>query len=642
MSSQLGALMLLLTAIALFATVSVCQVTLSDVTRVAVIHRHGARYPMPPNNSFAFCGDACGQLSPSGAAMLHSLGRTIQRDYPHIPFTDPSIEPFLGVAYNPRRVVSKSTDVDRTLQSAASFLHGLFSQNDSSVLLPSLPAINGVELSNAKSLLVWTSWPSLVVRSDVTQTAFDVMMAKKLRPLFTDAEYATIGAELGMESFCASNEFQCALAAQDVITCALSNQDLSNVTQRFPFLASHFDKITQVMIEYNAVSMYNASDPFEYSIGTKGFFLATDIVQQLQQPVQPAPVLLHYSGHDITLMPFAETIGNVSLTNPLFGGAFVVELHGTSPNATVRVRYGEPNQAFGSSHEYSFFDLGLKCINSTTGQQYDAPRHAGCPLADWAAYVQTRGPTSPAGICYLPLDVLEAIDCLPQQTRPERMHSNCVYYRQQCPQWACLAPTFVAGSGSSLLDPMSLQCIPALAERSIKPEMSDVLRKLPPLLLMGITAIAVLLVSFLVTAAVLYALHRRRLPLESEDETAASGPHVVDCVVDSVMRSVCCVCCCRERVRKQDEDFFINGTDAGSTPGPTPPRARQSNSPRGKQQSQPQTQAPNDPPTRTAQLTRQAARTKQPKLADVVNSGACLPPQRKLDFAESREPSEVC
>jgi hypothetical protein len=641
-----------------------------DLVGLIVIHRHGARYPQPPVNASLVCGDVCGQLSPSGEAMLFSLGQRLQTDYPTFPFQDPAYVAASGSVYNPKRIHAHSTDVDRTVQSAASLLRGLMAPLGaawSDELQPPhrfVPSVKGVVKSQAKEMLVWASWPNLIVRSTATQVQFDAMMDQRIAGLFSPSDLAAFGREANAEALCASNPFQCALQAQDLITCALSNMPASAASSLFPTCFANYAKLTQVMVDYNSVSMYNASDPFDAQIGTKGYLLAQDILALLEAPGLSAtanPLFRDFSGHDITLMPFAETIGNTSLTNPLFAGAFVLELRQDSTaRRTIKLRYGEPDQQFNSSFGYNFFDFGLTCVNPN-GEPYIAAPTAGCPLDDWARFLATRGPQSAAGICYLSESVLQGVMCLPTQTvssAPSELTPLCRFYRQSCQQWACLAPSFDTGTPADFaFNPTTLGC-ESVPRASPSPTSTGGLDSVPRGALVGFTAGATaLLLSLLATAIYFCFLAPKRGPAidpmliadeggDTREDPDGLGDGVGCCerFTDAVMRSLCC-CCCRDRIRRKDEVFFINGTDASYSDVAAVRRAAAS---RHSSSTLPAPARPSVSSTVAHRGTvgnqrvgnQQTHPSKQPKLAEITSHDP-LPPQRRLSFGDSREPSEA-
>eukprot|EP00388_Colpodella_angusta_P019618 GDKJ01049073.1.p1 GENE.GDKJ01049073.1~~GDKJ01049073.1.p1 ORF type:complete len:318 (+),score=9.02 GDKJ01049073.1:33-956(+) len=166
----------------------------------------------------------------------------------------------------------------------------------------------------------------------------------------------------------------------------------------------------------------------------------------------------NYSAHDMTLMELANAMGNYS--NAAFDAPFAVTMYfevwvtnagGPSEDPTtrhIRALYGYPEQDANSNHSFSFAPYTMVCMSSTQ-VIYAAPN--GCPLADWEQYMATRGPMSPAGMCYISDETRALLDCGPEvvlspsdaivnaqyPTTAELNRQMCYNYRQMCPQWSC-------------------------------------------------------------------------------------------------------------------------------------------------------------------------------------------------------------
>ena len=99
------------------------------------IFRHGARYPIYPNNkdnsSFASEERELGELTKEGKHMQYVLGKLIYEKYWEQLFTD---TPYLH-RYHPSQIYVKTTNVNRTIESAEAQLLGLL-ENLPPALLP--------------------------------------------------------------------------------------------------------------------------------------------------------------------------------------------------------------------------------------------------------------------------------------------------------------------------------------------------------------------------------------------------------------------------------------------------------------------------------------------------------------------------
>ncbi|XP_060533546.1 prostatic acid phosphatase-like [Cylas formicarius] len=107
----------------------------STLHGVVVLFRHGDRSPLSswPNDPYfgnsALWPDGYGMLNNRGKLRQYELGRWLRRRYQN----------FLPIRYNRSDIYVRSTDVDRTLMSAASNLAGLYPPLDDQVWNPFIP-----------------------------------------------------------------------------------------------------------------------------------------------------------------------------------------------------------------------------------------------------------------------------------------------------------------------------------------------------------------------------------------------------------------------------------------------------------------------------------------------------------------------
>jgi hypothetical protein len=169
---------------------------------------------------------------------------------------------------------------------------------------------------------------------------------------------------------------------------------------------------------------------FVATMGTYGYLLAKDLISKARAG---GSVLEHYSGHDTTLMPLWMTLGNYSLINPAFAATMLFEAYvntSTAVNTTsvfLVAKLGNPGQ-LPDDHDYTFEPYTLMCI-APNGQGYNSS--SGCPLDDFERFINTRGPATPEGICYVPKEWLALFDCEPSSTT-FASSPVCVTYRQAC------------------------------------------------------------------------------------------------------------------------------------------------------------------------------------------------------------------
>jgi len=180
------------------------------------------------------------------------------------------------------------------------------------------------------------------------------------------------------------------------------------------------------------------------------------------------PTFVEYSAHDTTLNTFFAATGNATYAYPVFGAAVVVEVYGrnaTAANASVpddenffaRPLYGYPNQVPSTSRDpnqaysYVWEPFAITCQRAD-GSVYRTT--AGCVLADWKRFADTRTATDP---CVADPADLAAQFCDPV-THPDAppvgpLGDLCRRYRQACPFVAC-------GSGAYLTADLKCNQIP--------------------------------------------------------------------------------------------------------------------------------------------------------------------------------------
>lgn len=400
---------------------------------VAVVHRHGARSTVVSVNQSGVCPSGCGVLNLDGKDMLYHLGWFLKTEY------DSLFGQFTATGYDPVRFFSRSTDVARTIQSGSAMIRGLFSALEGTPQR-AYPVIHNRPVDEDETLLVWDGNPSVVLWMDVVQNRLLALLNNITLQLFPNATILeAIGREIGLLDECTPSDpskwspFNCALDCQDAVNCALS---AGFAVERFPTGVAQFDQLTKVLEAFNAYTMWGIDDldnggAYQAATGTLGYALAQDIVLTAASaavpPSQgvPSTLLNHYSGHDTTLMPLWMTLGNDSLTNPLFGAAMVFEFYfanGSSSSAMngneaawVRARIGAPGQ-LPDNHNYTFDWYTLYCVHPTDGSTYRAEGDVGCPLKDWSAFIAQQGPKVADPSCYYESGWMPSVNCTPSDS----------------------------------------------------------------------------------------------------------------------------------------------------------------------------------------------------------------------------------
>ncbi|CAH1104080.1 unnamed protein product [Psylliodes chrysocephalus] len=110
-----------------------CCATLADSELLSVVQifRHGERtpvifYPTDPYQNSKFWNDlGPGELTENGKHQLYNLGTFFRQRY----------DTFIGEVYNEKQITVKSSNSKRNIQSAKSFLDGLFSKTDQNITI---------------------------------------------------------------------------------------------------------------------------------------------------------------------------------------------------------------------------------------------------------------------------------------------------------------------------------------------------------------------------------------------------------------------------------------------------------------------------------------------------------------------------
>lgn len=358
--------------------------------------------------------------------MLRHLGLYLREKY------NSTLQPM--DRYDPVRFSSRSTSIPRTMQSGAAMLRGLFANLEGT---PNrvYPVIHSRPIDEDARLLVWNGVPSVLLWTEAIRGPFAQLMENLTSSLIDTETLRVLGAETGLGELCTPtshkyNNFLCAMELQDLYNCAASAGNAS----LYPLTGRYFDTLTQVLMNYNLYSMWGYDDVaegghFVKAFGTLGFNLAVDIVAHAQMAEPARPVLRHYSGHDTTLMPLWMTLGNYSLTNPLFGAAMVFEFSKeVATNVTyVKATMGAPGQLPGN-HTYAFEPYRIFCTDAANNT-YASTEH--CPLDDFSRFIESRGPSVPNADCFFMPTWMPWLSCDPAETR-FNYSRPCVNFRKAC------------------------------------------------------------------------------------------------------------------------------------------------------------------------------------------------------------------
>ena len=419
--------------------VAVCTASNADddaLTLVQVIHRHGARTPIVYSNISLICPTGCGMLNWEGKQMLVAQGKYLRQRYNGSAL-------FPSAWYNPRVVTSRSTNILRTLQSAAGLLQGLFPN-----MTDYFPAISTVYLFTDTLLLVDAIPAFHIFQQLHFQDTATSIIEPHLRLVFNKSIVETIGLELSIDTMCFNTSFfvQCIMEAQDIAASYASTGVLSNGS--FPVTLAFRPQLNEALHLLNSLQYpYNASSSEDRARGSLGQNVVTAMLQNMhaKDKGQLPQTLMHYSAHDTTVMPFAATLGNNDLMLPLFGTMYVLELWRSAATnlSTVRAYAAIPGQTPGV-HDPAIESFPLHCI-AANGTVYAVPAYPGsCPIDDFERFVNSSKPQSAAGQCYLSSDDFAQIggNTVGSDQVPDPS-SLLSFYRQRCPDQACPTGAFL-------------------------------------------------------------------------------------------------------------------------------------------------------------------------------------------------------
>lgn len=388
----------------------------NDVNRYAVelvqvVHRHGARSPIANHNETSICGLTypCGILNKEGQRMVENLGVFIRNRYNDLNI---SATPFFpSEAYNLSRVLSRSTDIQRTLQSSAGVLRGIFPN-----LTEFYPAIHTVPF-DSDWLLNSGVIPEIHARHSFGRARRNETCAKVAEAL--PAVIYAAAAEVHSESFCEE---------KDKVTCAFQLCDIgqaykaTGVLSQYPNLEAHLALICKVVVCSN--TYYFNYNP---AMGSFGQPLAQELLQNIRTYItNPSYRLIEYSGHDTTITPLAATLGNMSdlMLDPPFASAFFFELLKSNDKYFIRVLFGFPSSP---GFDFNLVPFSFQCMKD---KKVYIPQNNICPLEDFISFIDSTKPMDPRGLCIVDDLLVPNGYCNEGATRNS---SFCLAYRKVCP-----------------------------------------------------------------------------------------------------------------------------------------------------------------------------------------------------------------
>ncbi|CCW60119.1 unnamed protein product [Phytomonas sp. EM1] len=471
-----------------------------DKVLIHVLHRHGARAPTAKPNQTMFCTDApCDQLTENGVRMMEEVGKFLSKMYsvgpnPLFPKASDAEEMDGAVAqraYNLHDVYSRSTDVDRTIQSAIAFLRGFFMTEGSS---PSFSPVIHTVPKPMDTLLLTYLQPNLGFYYRYHRATLLREVNPVTDKLFLDWKSLTrISTQLGLKGVCDNweNRTECAFNLFDIAASMTSSGEID----AYPLLKQNYKKLQRIyraLLDYESYFDYNKEQ--HRREGSRGYIYWKQVLRNIDEKISGniSFKMIHYSAHDITLTPITGSLLDRSDLGmlPPFGQTLVVELLKlrsppagivlgddkaasvssdaknklSKANYSVRVLRGNPAQ---TPEENFVFHLDssfqLRCANSS-GRLYNATDNI-CPLEDFERMLEKGAPTDPRGSCLLEEELVKVVNC-PEKpvlgselegdlTRSVAVSPICAAYRKQCPEAACMGDEGAKG----ILDLKTLLCV---------------------------------------------------------------------------------------------------------------------------------------------------------------------------------------
>jgi len=415
---QLSLLLISFVVLSFHASQHVWADNIPAVTRVFLVHRHGARSTLHGG----------GQLTLEGKHMLKALGKYLNTSYRGI----------LPQRYDKDTVKVKSTSFARTMQSAQAVLSTLYpdSSMNAPIVLMNSPAADWV--------LIPDSWPTDRLRAAKFASFTASLNKEAMRDLGmnTLTYFDTL---LGVSNCTTMAQVWCIVRAYDVAMTRQAEGESLDI-----ILSTNLPRLTALFKKYFHFSnVYQNDATFQDNIGTRGFYLAKDWVDGVTLDA----VLWMFSAHDSTLTALYNTLGVISRTDvehsgnaPQFGETILMEYRADS---SVAFHRGLPDPTYGSAYSYTFTPLIVMCqradgsiINTTE-----------CNFTEWRRFVMSQGPKVSTGIapCYAdPSDIVQS-SCDGELATP----GACLTFRTLCPSSACPAsrPFLDAAGGYRCMAP---------------------------------------------------------------------------------------------------------------------------------------------------------------------------------------------
>lgn len=462
-----------------------------EVVLVQLTHRHGARTPIVPDAlAEEVCGDVgCGELNYAGEMMLTALGNYVYDRYAAHTYTPPNnygnpVAPSAnfnvftkgGGKYQVNHMYTRSTDVNRTLQSAAALIRG-FSRN----LTTYYPIIHTTARDMDDLILVDSCLSTVLPFETGNNACINGLDTSKFETTYLPvtrlqaiADSLQLSSALtcnnltaGAKSFVFTDYANCILPMWDTIMSYIAMGKLTNASLgvsdvprmiAFDFLQRTCLYATtskeQGALMYNLVAQYIANMELrERENRAFGFGPQSKIFYE-------------YSAHDTTMAPLMVALGFPDDLEPAFGQTIITELVNETSNGTLTVRhwYGAPQTIWPPAagvvpdagwYRYNMQEYPVVCWDAANNRIKNTTK-GDCTLAEFKMYAEkVLKPTNPAGAkCYLSADMKKSIKCNGAAAPDPATAPDCYAYRAACPSFAC--------PDNFIVNTATLECLPTV------------------------------------------------------------------------------------------------------------------------------------------------------------------------------------
>mmetsp|Transcript_396 Transcript_396/g.588 ORF Transcript_396/g.588 Transcript_396/m.588 type:complete len:476 (+) Transcript_396:159-1586(+) len=414
-----------------------------SIRQIFVLHRHGVRSPanMTENGDLIYTSTS---LTPLGKSMMKALGKFLRKRYGKI----------LSEHWDPFTMSARSTDFDRTRNSATLLLQSLFPPEDFPDVKVS-PVFQD-DLLLIKPPAVRLRNPTLVINRKCDIEAQETFSKESMGDI---ARMTNIS-----EAVCFKHPGTCVRLAADAAACEVAERD--EITVASSSYGRNYEKLLRFLrrnLHYHAILIginpdaTSSDGQFRRKIGSLGYSFLSHVLKIAKNNLGSCGQHFHeYSAHDVTLVAIYGAMGILRpgnyespLNSPMFGEAVAIEV---SKKGKIQVHRMIPHRV-SNGFSYRSFQIHLPCFSTEGHDSLCEPP----TVYSWLTQLeQTSAPKSPDGLCYAdPAGLLEH-RCTELNTFPG---PECAHFRLACPLQGC--------PPGSVVHPSDRRCLPV--QGRIKP-----------------------------------------------------------------------------------------------------------------------------------------------------------------------------